>query len=594
MIQGIRNFAIVAHVDHGKSTLADRILEMTGTVDSRAMRNQFLDKMDIERERGITIKSQTVTVFHKHDGEEFQLNLIDTPGHVDFTYEVSRALAACEGVVLLIDASQGIEAQTVAHFEHAKKLNLKIIPCLNKCDLPNLDMNDAIISAADYLDVDPDDIMQISAKSGEGVESLLGQIIEKVPCPKSHSEHFRGLVFDSEYDSYRGVIAHIRIIDGFVSKNERLNLLGTNTNLDALEIGYFRESKVPKDKLSSGEVGYIVTNLKNISECRVGDTVSLRKNADIVKPLSGYEPAKQMVFSSFYPVEGKDFEKLRNSVEKLSLNDSSITWDVENSPSFGFGLRMGFLGPLHKEVIQERIEREFDLDIISTAPTVSYKVVTSDGNSHYIKRIKDIPYDKNITEWMEPVVNATISFPDNYLGKVMDLVQKKRGSYVAMENTGSRIFAKYEIPLAEVVNNFFSNLKSSTQGYAGLDYKFSGWRKSDLQVVEINVAGNSVEALGNIIPKDQVYSFSRSLVDKLAKEIPRHQFKVPVQAFSGGRVVAAKTIPPYRKDVIAKCYGGDITRKRKLLEKQKEGKKRLKQVGTVAIPQSALLSILDL
>lgn len=594
MIQGIRNFAIVAHVDHGKSTLADRILEMTGTVDSRAMRNQFLDKMDIERERGITIKSQTVTVFHKHDGEEFQLNLIDTPGHVDFTYEVSRALAACEGVVLLIDASQGIEAQTVAHFEHAKKLNLKIIPCLNKCDLPNLDMNDAIISAADYLDVDPDDIMQISAKSGEGVESLLGQIIEKVPCPKSHSEHFRGLVFDSEYDSYRGVIAHIRIIDGFVSKNERLNLLGTNTNLDALEIGYFRESKVPKDKLSSGEVGYIVTNLKNISECRVGDTISLRKNADIVKPLSGYEPAKQMVFSSFYPVEGKDFEKLRNSVEKLSLNDSSITWDVENSPSFGFGLRMGFLGPLHKEVIQERIEREFDLDIISTAPTVSYKVVTSDGNSHYIKRIKDIPYDKNITEWMEPVVNATISFPDNYLGKVMDLVQKKRGSYVAMENTGSRIFAKYEIPLAEVVNNFFSNLKSSTQGYAGLDYKFSGWRKSDLQVVEINVAGNSVEALGNIIPKDQVYSFSRSLVDKLAKEIPRHQFKVPVQAFSGGRVVAAKTIPPYRKDVIAKCYGGDITRKRKLLEKQKEGKKRLKQVGTVAIPQSALLSILDL
>ena len=594
MIQGIRNFAIVAHVDHGKSTLADRILEMTGTVDSRAMRNQFLDKMDIERERGITIKSQTVTVFHKHDGEEFQLNLIDTPGHVDFTYEVSRALAACEGVVLLIDASQGIEAQTVAHFEHAKNLNLKIIPCLNKCDLPNLDMNDAIISAADYLDVDPDDIMQISAKSGEGVESLLGQIIEKVPCPKSHSEHFRGLVFDSEYDSYRGVIAHIRIIDGFVSKNERLNLLGTNTNLDALEIGYFRESKVPKDKLSSGEVGYIVTNLKNISECRVGDTVSLRKNADIVKPLSGYEPAKQMVFSSFYPVEGKDFEKLRNSVEKLSLNDSSITWDVENSPSFGFGLRMGFLGPLHKEVIQERIEREFDLDIISTAPTVSYKVVTSDGNSHYIKRIKDIPYDKNITEWMEPVVNATISFPDNYLGKVMDLVQKKRGSYVAMENNGSRIFAKYEIPLAEVVNNFFSNLKSSTQGYAGLDYKFSGWRKSDLQVVEINVAGNSVEALGNIIPKDQVYSFSRSLVDKLAKEIPRHQFKVPVQAFSGGRVVAAKTIPPYRKDVIAKCYGGDITRKRKLLEKQKEGKKRLKQVGTVAIPQSALLSILDL
>ena len=594
MIQGIRNFAIVAHVDHGKSTLADRILEMTGTVDSRAMRNQFLDKMDIERERGITIKSQTVTVFHKHDGEEFQLNLIDTPGHVDFTYEVSRALAACEGVVLLVDASQGIEAQTVAHFEHAKNLNLKIIPCLNKCDLPNLDMNDAIISAADYLDVDPDEIMQISAKSGEGVESLLGQIIEKVPCPKSHSEHFRGLVFDSEYDSYRGVIAHIRIIDGFVSKNERLNLLGTNTNLDALEIGYFRESKVPKDKLSSGEVGYIVTNLKNISECRVGDTVSLRKNADIVKPLSGYEPAKQMVFSSFYPVEGKDFEKLRNSVEKLSLNDSSITWDVENSPSFGFGLRMGFLGPLHKEVIQERIEREFDLDIISTAPTVSYKVVTSDGNSHYIKRIKDIPYDKNITEWMEPVVNATISFPDNYLGKVMDLVQKKRGSYVAMENTGSRIFAKYEIPLAEVVNNFFSNLKSSTQGYAGLDYKFSGWRKSDLQVVEINVAGNSVEALGNIIPKDQVYSFSRSLVDKLAKEIPRHQFKVPVQAFSGGRVVAAKTIPPYRKDVIAKCYGGDITRKRKLLEKQKEGKKRLKQVGTVAIPQSALLSILDL
>ena len=594
MIQGIRNFAIVAHVDHGKSTLADRILEMTGTVDSRAMRNQFLDKMDIERERGITIKSQTVTVFHKHDGEEFQLNLIDTPGHVDFTYEVSRALAACEGVVLLVDASQGIEAQTVAHFEHAKKLNLKIIPCLNKCDLPNLDMNDAIISAADYLDVDPDDIMQISAKSGEGVEALLGQIIEKVPSPKSHSEHFRGLVFDSEYDSYRGVIAHIRIIDGSVTKNERLNLLGTNTNLDALEIGYFRESKVPKDKLSSGEVGYIVTNLKNISECRVGDTVSLRKDSDAVKPLSGYEPAKQMVFSSFYPVEGKDFEKLRNSVEKLSLNDSSITWDVENSPSFGFGLRMGFLGPLHKEVIQERIEREFDLDIISTAPTVSYKVVTSDNDSHYIKRIKDIPYDKNITEWMEPVVNATISFPDNYLGKVMDLVQKKRGSYVAMENNGSRIFAKYEIPLAEVVNNFFSNLKSSTQGYAGLDYKFSGWRKSDLQVVEINVAGNSVEALGNIIPRDQVYSFSRSLVDKLAKEIPRHQFKVPVQAFSGGRVVAAKTIPPYRKDVIAKCYGGDITRKRKLLEKQKEGKKRLKQVGTVAIPQSALLSILDL
>ncbi len=594
MIQDIRNFAIVAHVDHGKSTLADRILEMTGTVDSRSMRNQFLDKMDIERERGITIKSQTVTVFHKKDDQEFQLNLIDTPGHVDFTYEVSRALAACEGVVLLIDASQGIEAQTVAHFEHAKKLNLKIIPCLNKCDLPNLDMNDAIISAADYLDVDPDDIMQISAKSGEGVENLLNEVIEKVSPPKSDSESFRGLVFDSEYDSYRGVIAHIRIIDGFIPKNEKLTLLGTNTNLDALEIGYFRDSKVPKEKLSSGEVGYIVTNLKNISECRVGDTVSLKKDAGSVVALEGYEPAKQMVFSSFYPVEGKDFEKLRNSVEKLSLNDSSITWDVENSPSFGFGLRMGFLGPLHKEVIQERIEREFDLDIISTAPTVSYKVLTADKDSHFIKRIKDIPYDKNIVEWMEPVVDATISFPDGYLGKVMDLVQKKRGTFISMENNGNRIFAKYEIPLAEVVNNFFSNLKSSTQGYAGLDYKFSGWRNSDLQVVEINVAGNSVEALGNIIPKDQVYSFSRSLVDKLAKEIPRHQFKVPVQAFSGGRVVAAKTIPPYRKDVIAKCYGGDVTRKRKLLEKQKEGKKRLKQVGTVAIPQSALLSILDL
>ncbi len=594
MIKDIRNFAIVAHVDHGKSTLADRILEMTGTVGSRAMRNQFLDKMDIERERGITIKSQTVTVFHNHAGEEFQLNLIDTPGHVDFTYEVSRALAACEGVVLLIDASQGIEAQTVAHFEYAKKLNLKIIPCLNKCDLPNLDMNDAIISAADYLDIDPDDIMQISAKSGKGVEALLGEVIEKVPSPKSDSEHFRGLVFDSEYDSYRGVIAHIRIIDGSINKNERLNLLGTNTNLDALEIGHFRESKVPKDKLSSGEVGYIVTNLKNISECRVGDTISLRKDVDVVTPLSGYEPAKQMVFSSFYPVDGKDFEKLRNSVEKLSLNDSSITWDVENSPSFGFGLRMGFLGPLHKEVIQERIEREFDLDIISTAPTVSYKLMTADGNAHYIKRIKDIPYDQNITEWMEPIVNATISFPDNYLGRIMELVQKKRGSFGSMENNGSRIFAKYEIPLAEVVNNFFSNLKSSTQGYAGLDYKFSGLRSSDLQVVEIYVAGNSVEALGGIIPKDQVYSFSRSLVDKLAKEIPRHQFKVPVQAFSGGRVVAAKTIPPYRKDVIAKCYGGDISRKQKLLKKQKEGKKRLKQVGTVAIPQSALLSILDL
>ena len=594
MIKKIRNFAIVAHVDHGKSTLADRILEMTGTVDSRQMRNQFLDKMDIERERGITIKSQTVTVFHDHNGEKYQLNLIDTPGHVDFTYEVSRALAACEGVVLLIDASQGIEAQTVAHFEHAKKLNLKIIPCLNKCDLPNLDMNDAIIDAADYLDVDPDDIMQISAKSGLGVKELLKQIILKVSAPKTTSEYFRGLVFDSEYDSYRGVIAHIRIIDGEIRKNEKLNLIGTNTNLDALEIGYFRDSKVSKEVLSCGEVGYIVTNLKNISECRVGDTIALKKNVEKVKALGGYEPANQMVFSSFYPVDGKDFEKLRTSVEKLSLNDASITWDVENSPSFGFGLRMGFLGPLHKEVIQERIEREFNLDIISTAPTVSYKLVTADKSSHHIKRIRDIPYDKNIREWMEPVVNATISFPKDYLGKVMDLVQKKRGSFASMENNGYRVFAKYEIPLAEVVNNFFSNLKSATQGYAGLDYKFSGWRSSDLQVVEIHVAGNSVEALGGIIPKDDVYSFSRSLVDKLAKEIPRHQFKVPVQAFSGGRIVAAKTIPPYRKDVIAKCYGGDITRKRKLLEKQKEGKKRLKQVGTVAIPQSALLSILDL
>ncbi|MBC8514595.1 elongation factor 4 [bacterium] len=591
MTASIRNFAIVAHIDHGKSTLADRILELTGAVGDREMRSQFLDRMDIERERGITIKAQTVSVVWEGAGGSWHLNLIDTPGHVDFTYEVSRALAACEGIILVVDASQGIEAQTVAHFNTAKEMGLVVLPCVNKCDIEGIDVDEAVIELADWIECDPEEVVRVSAKSGFGLENLLEAVVEKIPPPSVDKEGLRGLVFDSEYDKYRGVVAHVRMVGGHLETGVPLKMMGAKAPFEALEVGTFGAKRIPTKGLDEGQVGYIVTNLKEISLCRVGDTVGHLKAE--CEALPGYEPAKRMVFASLYPVESDDFAKLRTSIEKLSLNDASLSWEVENNPSFGFGLRMGFLGPLHKEVIQERLEREFDLELISTAPTVAYRITPNNEERRDVARVGDVPQDIAIEKWEEPMVEATISCPDEHLGSVLALVQSRRGEFLGMENPGLRVLAKYRMPMAEIVANFFTALKSATQGYAGLDYRFSGWQETKLQVVEIFVAGDNVEALGMILPVDRVYSTSRILVDKLAEEIPRHQFKVPVQAFSGGRIVAAKTIPPFRKDVTAKCYGGDITRKRKLLKKQKEGKKRMKNVGRVAIPQSALLALLD-
>ncbi|HEU4910848.1 MAG TPA: translation elongation factor 4 [Actinomycetes bacterium] len=590
----IRNFCIIAHIDHGKSTLADRMLQLTGVVDDRTMRAQYLDRMDIERERGITIKSQAVRLpFEAEDGQVYALNMIDTPGHVDFTYEVSRSLAACEGTVLLVDAAQGIEAQTLANLYLALENDLQIIPVLNKIDLPSAQPEKYAAELAHIIGCDPDDVMKVSAKTGEGVTQLLEQIVRQVPAPVGDPDApARAMIFDSVYDVYRGVVTYVRVIDGHLSPRERILMLSTRAQHDLLEIGVISPEPNPSDGLGVGEVGYLITGVKDVRQSKVGDTVT-----NAAKPaataLGGYKDPKPMVFSGLYPVDGDDYPDLRDALERLQLNDAALVWEPETSAALGFGFRCGFLGLLHLEIVRERLEREFDLDLISTAPNVVYRVVMEDGDEHTVTNPSEFPEGK-IAEVHEPVVRATILAPSDYIGAIMELCQSRRGALLGMDYLSEeRVELRYTLPLAEIVFDFFDNLKSKTRGYASLDYEVEGEQESALVKVDILLQGETVDAFSAIVHKDKAYAYGVQMTQRLRELIPRQQFEVPIQAAIGARVIARENIRAIRKDVLAKCYGGDITRKRKLLEKQKEGKKRMKMVGRVEVPQEAFIAALS-
>jgi GTP-binding protein LepA len=591
----IRNFSIVAHIDHGKSTLADRILELTHSVTAREMRDQLLDSMDIERERGITIKAQAVRVLWEHEGEAYQLNLIDTPGHVDFTYEVSRSLAACEGALLVVDAAQGIEAQTVANAHLAIENDLEIVPVVNKIDLPAADPDAAAGEVADLLGDRPEAVLRISAKSGLGVGSLLDAICERIPAPAGDpTARPRALVFDSVYDQYRGVIAFVRVVDGRFTPHQPLVAMATRTRFEAEELGVMSPARVPIEELDAGEVGYVVTGLKDVSELRVGDTLT-DGSAPAAEPLPGYQDVKPMVFAGLFPTDGEEYADLRDALEKLKLNDASLQYEPETSQALGFGFRVGFLGLLHMEVIRERLEREFDLDLIATTPNVGYHVTTLDGAVHDVHNPSQMPDTGKIERVEEPYVRASVIVPREYVGTVMELCQERRGEFDHMEYlTERRVALLYKLPLAEIVLDYYDQLKSRTRGYASFDYELAGYRESNLAKVDILLAGEVVDALSLIVHRDKAYPAGRALVERLRGIIPRQLFDVPVQAAIGSRVIARETIKAKRKDVLAKCYGGDITRKRKLIEKQKKGKKRMKQVGSVEVPQEAFLAVLSL
>lgn len=586
----IRNFCIISHIDHGKSTLADRLLELTKTVEKRKMREQVLDQMDIERERGITIKLQPVRM-------EYQghiLNLIDTPGHVDFTYEVSRSLAACEGAVLLVDAAQGIQAQTLSNYYLAKEQGLTIIPVVNKIDLPNAQPEKAVKDLARLVGVDKNEIIKISAKLGTNVEKVLEAIVEKIPAPEGDLEKpLRALIFDSLYDQHRGVIALVRIFDGRIMKEEEIELLGTKKTSKVLEVGVFKPELASREELSAGEVGYIVTGLKGVKDCRVGDTITAVEpySHKAVEPLPGYKPIKPMVFASFFCAEGEDYPKLKEGLEKLSLNDAALNFEPESSTALGFGFRCGFLGVLHMEVVQERLEREYDLDLVITAPSVSYKIKQRLGIK-VIHSPAELPEPTEIEEIQEPWIKIEIFSPNQYLGPSMQLVEKSRGVYKTTEYFGERVALVYEMPLASLIRDFYDKLKSVSSGYASLNYQIIGYRPADLVKLDILVAGEKVEALSSIVPRDQTTREGRSLVKRLKEVIPRQLFEVALQAAIGGKIIARETISALKKDVTAKLYGGDRTRKDKLLAKQKKGKKRLKRIGKVDIPQEAFLAIL--
>ena len=590
----IRNFCIIAHIDHGKSTLADRMLQITGVVDERAMRAQYLDRMDIERERGITIKSQAVRLpFAAADGQVYALNMIDTPGHVDFTYEVSRSLAACEGTVLLVDAAQGIEAQTLANLYLALENDLQIIPVLNKIDLPSAQPEKYAGELAHIIGCDPADVLRVSAKTGEGVQELLEQIVSQVPSPVGDpTAPARAMIFDSVYDVYRGVVTYVRVIDGHLSSRERILMLSTKAQHDLLEIGVISPEPNPSAGLGAGEVGYLITGVKDVRQSKVGDTVT---NAG--KPardaLGGYKDPKPMVFSGLYPVDGDDYPDLRDALDRLQLNDAALVWEPETSAALGFGFRCGFLGLLHLEIVRERLEREFGLDLISTAPNVVYRVVMEDGTEHRVTNPSEFPGGK-IDEVYEPVVRATILAPSDYIGAIMDLCQTRRGTLLGMDYLSEdRVELRYTLPLAEIVFDFFDNLKSRTRGYASLDYEVEGEQSADLVKVDILLQGEQVDAFSSIVHKDKAYAYGVQMTQRLRELIPRQQFEVPIQAAIGARVIARENIRAIRKDVLAKCYGGDITRKRKLLEKQKEGKKRMKTIGRVEVPQEAFVAALS-
>ena len=589
----IRNFCIIAHIDHGKSTLADRMLQITGIVDGRDMRAQYLDRMDIERERGITIKSQAVRLPWEVNGTDFALNMIDTPGHVDFTYEVSRSLAACEGAILLVDAAQGIEAQTLANLYLALENDLEIIPVLNKIDLPAADPDKYAKELASLIGGDPDDVMRVSGKTGIGVEELLDRVVEKIPAPRgSKDAPARAMIFDSVYDSYRGVVTYVRVIDGTLNPRERIQMMSTRATHELLEIGVSSPEPVPSRGLSVGEVGYLITGVKDVRLSKVGDTVT-NMSKPATDALPGYTDPKPMVFSGLYPLDGSDFPDLREALDKLKLSDASLTYEPETSVALGFGFRCGFLGLLHLEIISERLEREFGLDLIATAPSVIYNVTMDDGKSAVVTNPSEFPTGK-VSEVREPMVRAAILAPKDYVGTIMELCQQRRGDLLGMDYLGEdRVEIKYTIPLGEIVFDFFDQLKSRTAGYASLDYEPSGEHASDLVKVDILLQGEQVDAFSAIVHRDKAYAYGTMMATRLRELIPRQQFEVPIQAAIGARIIARENIRAVRKDVLAKCYGGDISRKRKLLEKQKEGKKRMKMVGRVEVPQDAFIAALS-
>ena len=605
----IRNFCIIAHIDHGKSTLADRFLEITGTVRPGEMKAQFLDQMDLERERGITIKGKAVTMSHTApDGQIYQFNLIDTPGHVDFSYEVSRALAACEGALLVVDASQGIEAQTIANTLLAMEYDLELIPVLNKVDLPQAEPERVAGEIEQAFGFRHDEILYVSAKEGTGAKEILDAVIDRIPAPKGDVNGSpRSLVFDSEYNSYKGIIAYVRVKDGTISKSDRIKVMSSGRVAEIVEVGVFAPGPTPTDSLGTGQVGYIATGFKEVRDCSVGDTLTVDQSP-ATEALSGYFPLKSMVFAGLYPSDGEEYNNLRNALEKLQLNDASLEMEPESSTALGFGFRCGFLGLMHLEIVQERLEREYDLDLIVTAPSVAYQVVLTNGDTIIVDSPAKLPDPSEFSEIREPMLDLTIVAPNRHVGALMELMHSRRSEFKRMEymqgggtrrdgknepEDESRVVMEYTIPLVELLADFYNQLKSKTQGYASLDYSFTGYQAAPLVKVEILVNHHSVEALSMILHRDAAVVQGRKIVDKLRSTIPRQMFEVPIQASIGNRIIARETVRAMRKDVLAKCYGGDITRKRKLLEKQKEGKKRRKMVGSVEIPQEAFLSILE-
>ena len=590
----IRNFCIIAHIDHGKSTLADRMLEMTDTVELRDMSDQLLDTMDIEKERGITIKATAVRMFYTHkDGKRYMFNLIDTPGHVDFTYEVSRSLAACEGAILIVDATQGIEAQTLANCYLAVDNDLEILPVINKIDLPSASPENAIHEIEDVIGIPAEDAPQISAKTGQNVQQVLSMIVEGVPAPKGdENAPFKALIFDCVYDNYKGALSFVRVVDGSVKKGMTIKSMATGNTFEVTEVGIFTPSLSPTSDLSAGEVGYISASIKSVAETKVGDTLTDADNPT-KEPLPGYKQAMPMVFCGIYPADGAHYDDLRESLEKLALNDASLSFEPETSVALGFGFRCGFLGLLHMEIISERLEREFDLDLVTTAPSVVYKITKFDGEEIAIDNPTNLPSVTEIDYMSEPVVTANIMTPKDYVGTIMELCQERRGVFIDMtyiEET--RVNLQYEIPLNEIIYDFFDQLKSRSRGYASFDYEFKEYVRSDLVKLDFLLNGDMCDALSTIVHKTKAYNKGRAVAEKLKDVIPRQQFEIPIQAAIGGKIIARETVKAVRKDVLAKCYGGDITRKKKLLEKQKEGKKRMRQVGTVALPSDAFMSVL--
>jgi GTP-binding protein LepA len=595
--QHIRNFSIIAHIDHGKSTLADRILQLTETVSAREMRDQLLDSMDLERERGITIKAQAVRVFYTaKDGETYQLHLIDTPGHVDFTYEVSRSLAACEGALLVVDASQGVEAQTVANTYLAIDSGLELIPTMNKVDLPGAEPERVGQEIAELIGEPPEEVRRISAKTGEGVNELLEQIVQRVPPPHGDPDAPpRALIFDSEYDQYRGVIAYIRVVDGTFRKGETIRAMAAGTEVEIDDIGFFTPAQLPAAQLSAGEVGYIITGIKDVTSLRVGDTLTTKVRNSAEQPLPGYRDVKPMVFCGLFPMNNDDYPELRDALEKLVLNDAALSWEPETSDALGFGFRCGFLGLLHMDIVRERLEREYDLELMATMPSVEFEITLTDGSAIPVHNPTDMPDPARIAEVREPYIRASILTPKEYIGQIMELCQERRGNHAGMHYLSSeRVQLTYDLPLAEIVLDFFDQLKTRTRGYASLDYEPIGLRPSNLVKLDVLLGGDPVDALSMVVHRDKAYERGKEMTERLRKRIPRQQYDVPIQAAVGAKIIARETVKAFRKDVTAKCYGGDISRKRKLLEKQKEGKRRMKQVGRIEVPQEAFLAVLEL